>query len=59
MIDENPCLRVLITGISGLIGAAMKEFLQAQGHEVIGLSYKGTKGSLQFFTPVSLVGVTR
>lgn len=48
MIKGKPCLRVLITGMSGLIGTALKEFLQARGHDVIGLSYKSTKGSLQW-----------
>lgn len=48
MIKEAHCLRVLITGISGLIGIALKEFLEAKGHEVIGLSHKSTKGNLRW-----------
>lgn len=36
-------MRIVITGISGLIGSALKKFLILEGHEVFGLSLKDKK----------------
>lgn len=57
MIKEDHCLRVLITGISGLIGTALKEFLESQGHEVIGLSHKNIQGYLRWDPNKSIIPI--
>lgn len=36
-------MRILITGISGLIGTALKDYFISQGHDVIGFSLKLSK----------------
>ena len=37
-------MRILVTGISGYVGAALAPRLEADGHEVRGMSRRGVSG---------------